>query len=116
MDALTGLEKEQLKEDRPDFRAGDTVRVHLAIREGEKERTQLFEGIVIRKTRRLNRATFTVRKISYGIGVERIFPLHSPLVSKIDVLTRGKVRRARLFYLRAKKGKAARVKERRVIN
>ncbi|MEE8448174.1 MAG: 50S ribosomal protein L19 [Thermodesulfobacteriota bacterium] len=116
MDVVAGLEREQMRDDRPDFRAGDTVRVHLLIREGEKERTQLFEGIVIRKTKRMNRSTFTVRKISYGIGVERVFALHSPLVSKIDVLARGKVRRARLFYLRARKGRAARVKERRIIN
>lgn len=115
MDALAGFEKELMKEGLPPFRAGDTVRVHLLIKEGEKERVQVFEGLVIRKTRRQSRATFTVRKLSYGIGVERIFPLYSPLIKKINVVARGQVRRARLYYLRGRKGKAARVKERRLL-
>src|SRR3972149_7481026 len=115
MDILSSFEKEQVKEGLPDFRAGDSVRVHFVVREGEKERVQGFEGLVIRKTRRMNRATFTVRKLSYGVGVERTFPLNSPLIKKIDVVTRGQVRRARLYYLRGKKGKAARGKERRLV-
>lgn len=115
MDVLAGFDKEQTKAGLPAFRAGDTVRVHLSIREGDKERVQVFEGLVIRKTRRQNRATFTVRKVSYGVGVERIIPLNSPLIKKVDVVARGQVRRARLYYLRSKKGKAARVKERRLL-
>lgn len=114
MDVLEQIEREEERKDLPDFRAGDTVKVHLTIREGDKVRTQVFEGVVIRKTRRGSRATFTVRKVSYGVGVERIFPLSSPAIKKIVVATRGKVRRARLFYLRERKGKAAKVKERRV--
>src|SRR5208283_5319285 len=90
-------------------RTGDTVRVHWKVKEGEKERVQPFEGVVIRKTKGANRATFTVRKISYGVGVERIFPLHSPRYERIDVVTRGSVSRNRLFYLRDLKGKASRV-------
>jgi large subunit ribosomal protein L19 len=89
---------------------GDTVKVHVKIVEGEKERVQLFEGVVIRKKRGGIRSTFTVRKISYGIGVERIFPTHSPRVDRIDILSRGKVRRSKLFYLRGLKGKAARIR------
>lgn len=115
MDVLAGFDKEQTKGGLPAFRAGDTVRVHFSIREGDKERVQVFEGLVIRKTRRQNRATFTVRKVSYGVGVERIIPLNSPLIKKVDVVARGQVRRARLYYLRSKKGKAARVKERRLL-
>jgi len=92
-----------------DFRTGDTVRVHWKVREGEKERVQPFEGVVIRKTKGANRATFTVRKMSYGVGVERIFPLHSPRYERIEVLTRGDVRHNRLFYLRDLRGKASRV-------
>ena len=90
------------------------MRVHARIREGEKERIQVFEGVVIRKRKGKTGATFTVRKVSYGIGVERIFPLHSPLIDKIEVVTRGKVRRSRLYYLRSLRGKAARIKERRI--
>lgn len=104
------VEREQLRTDLPDFRVGDTVRVHVKIIEGEKERVQLFEGVVIRKKRGGIRSTFTVRKISYGIGVERIFPTHSPRIDRIDILSRGKVRRGRLFYLRGLKGKAARIR------
>ncbi len=111
---LERFEREAMRDDLPDFKAGDTVRVHVLIREGDKERVQVFEGAVIRKTRRSHRATFTVRKISYGVGVERILPLHSPLIKRIEVVTRGRVRRARLFYLRGRKGKAARIKEQRL--
>ena len=107
------IEKEQMRTDIPEFRVGDTVRVHVRITEGDKERIQVFEGIVIRRHRGRINATFTVRKVSYGIGVERIFPLHSPQIEKIEVVRRGRVRRARLFYLRDRVGKAARVRERR---
>ena len=107
--ALDYIEKKQLRKDITDFRTGDTVRVHWKVKEGEKERVQPFEGVVIRKTQGANRATFTVRKMSYGVGVERIFPLHSPRYERIDVLTRGDVRHNRLFYLRALRGKASRV-------
>ena len=107
------LEKEQMRGDIPAFRAGDTVKVHARIKEGEKERIQVFQGVVIRKRNGNTGATFTVRKISYGIGVERIFPFHSPLIDKVEVLSRGKVRRSRLYYLRKLRGKAARIKEKR---
>jgi large subunit ribosomal protein L19 len=103
------LEERALRKDLPEFRVGDTVRLQVKVIEGEKERIQPFEGIVIRINRGGNRATFTVRKVSYGIGVERIFPLHSPRIEKIQVLSRGRVRRARLYYLRDLSGKAARV-------
>lgn len=106
---LEYIESKQIRKDITDFRTGDTVRVHWKVKEGEKERVQPFEGIVIRKTRGYNRATFTVRKMSYGVGVERIFPLHSPRYEKIEVLVRGDVNRNRLFYLRELKGKASRV-------
>jgi large subunit ribosomal protein L19 len=96
----------------PDFRSGDTVRVHVRILEGDKERIQVFEGIVIRRKRAGTSSNFTVRKLSYGVGVERQFPLYSPLISKIEVKSRGKVRRSRLFYLRELRGKAARIKDR----
>lgn len=105
------LEKEHMRADLPAFKAGDTVKVHVKIKEGEKERIQVFEGTVIRKKKGSSRASFTVRKVSYGVGVERIFPLHSPLIDKIEVVQRGRVRRARLYYLRKRKGKAARIKE-----
>jgi len=107
--ALDYIERKQLRKDLTDFRTGDTVRVHWKVKEGEKERVQPFEGVVIRKTQGANRATFTVRKMSYGVGVERIFPLHSPRYERIDVLTRGDVRHNRLFYLRDLRGKASRV-------
>jgi large subunit ribosomal protein L19 len=103
------IESKQLRTDITDFRTGDTVRVHWKVKEGEKERVQPFEGIVIRKTKGHNRATFTVRKVSYGVGVERIFPLHSPRYEKIEVLSHGDVRRNRLFFLRNLRGKASRV-------
>jgi len=103
------IEERGLRSDLPSFRVGDTLRLQVKVVEGEKERIQSFEGIVIKMNRGGNRATFTVRKISYGIGVERIFPLHSPRIEKIQVLSRGKVRRAKLYYLRELSGKAARV-------
>jgi large subunit ribosomal protein L19 len=93
---------------------GDTVKVHVKIKEGEKERIQAFQGVVISKRRGMTNATFTVRKVSYGIGVERIFPLHSPIIDRVEVVTRGRVRRAKIYYLRKLKGKAARIKERRM--
>jgi large subunit ribosomal protein L19 len=113
MNIVEMLEKEQMRTDIPTFRAGDTIKVHAKITEGEKERIQVFQGVVIRKRNGNTGATFTVRKISYGIGVERIFPLHSPSIDKIEVLARGKVRRARIYYLRNLRGKAARIKEKR---
>jgi len=113
MDALTMLEKEQMRVDLPDFRTGDQIRVHVKIKEGDKERIQVFEGVVIRKRKGNTGATFTVRKVSYGVGVERIFPLHAPAIERIDIVSLGKVRRSRLYYLRKLKGKAARIKERR---
>ena len=111
MRALEQIEKEQMRTDLPDFRPGDTVKVHVKIKEGEKERLQVFEGTVIRNRKGSSRASFTVRKVSYGIGVERIFPTHSPTIDRIEIIQRGKVRRARLYYLRQRKGKAARIKE-----
>jgi large subunit ribosomal protein L19 len=113
MRAIEQLEKEQMRMDVPDFRAGDTVKVHVKIKEGEKERIQVFEGIVIRKRRGASRASFTVRKVSYGVGVERIFPTHSPTIDRIEVIQKGKVRRAKLYYLRGLRGKAARIREQR---
>ncbi|MBZ4329409.1 50S ribosomal protein L19 [Corallococcus interemptor] len=103
------VENKFLRKDITAFRTGDSVRVHWKVKEGEKERVQAFEGVVIRKTKGTNRATFTVRKMSFGVGVERIFPIHSPRYEKIEVLTRGDVNRKRLFYLRELKGKASRV-------
>ena len=110
MNPMDLVEREQLRTDLPDLRVGDTIRVHVKIVEGEKERIQPFEGVVIRKRRGGIRSSFTVRKISYGIGVERVFPIHSPRIDRIDVVSRGKVRRAKLFYLRGLKGKAARIR------
>lgn len=109
---IRSLTEEQLKQDIPLFRAGDTLRVHVKVKEGQRERIQLFEGVVIQRRGGGISATFTVRKISYGVGVERTFPLHSPRLDKIEVIRRGKVRRAKLFYLRKLRGKAARIKER----
>ena len=106
------IEREQMRVDLAPFQVGDTVNVHVRIREGEKERIQVFKGVVIRKRQGKTGATFTVRKVSYGIGVERIFPTHSPLIEKIEVLSQAKVRRSRLYYLRKRHGKAARLKER----
>ncbi len=107
------LENQQLRMDIPDFGSGDTVKVHVKIREGEKERIQVFQGVVIKKTKGRTNARFTVRKISGGVGVERIFPLHSPGIDKIEVMTHGRVRRSKLYYLRNLRGKAARIKEKR---
>ncbi len=106
---IAAIEKAQLR-DVPAFRVGDTVRVHFRIREGEKERVQVFQGVVIRRTRGDSRATFTVRKVSYSVGVERIFPTHSPRIEKIEVTARGHVRQARLYYLRNLRGKKARLR------
>lgn len=105
------IETEQLKPQVPELRPGDSVRVHVKVVEGEKERIQVFEGMVIRRTHAANRSNFTVRKISYGVGVERTFPLHSPRIDKIEVMSHGQVRRARLYYLRGLSGKAARIEE-----
>ncbi|TYR82700.1 50S ribosomal protein L19 [Priestia megaterium] len=105
------ITKEQLKTDLPAFRPGDTVRVHVNIVEGSRERVQVFEGVVIKRRGGGISETFTVRKISYGVGVERTFPLHTPKIAKIEVMRRGKVRRAKLYYLRELRGKAARIKE-----
>jgi large subunit ribosomal protein L19 len=107
--AIEYIESKQARKDLTPFKAGDMVRVHWKVKEGEKERVQPFEGLVIRRTQGDIRATFTVRKVSYGVGVERIFPVHSPRSEKIEVITRGQVNRARLFYLRNLRGKASRV-------
>lgn len=109
------IEKEQYRTNIPTFKSGDTVRVHAKIIEGDKERIQVFEGVVIARANSGTRASFTVRKISYGVGVERVFPLHSPRIDKIEVTTIGRVRRAKLYYLRALSGKAARIKGERVV-
>ncbi|MBA4395949.1 MAG: 50S ribosomal protein L19 [Syntrophus sp. (in: bacteria)] len=111
MNVIESIEKEQLRGDIPDFQSGDTVRVNVRIIEGQKQRLQAFEGVVIRKRRGDCRSSFTVRKISYGVGVERTFPLHSPVIDSIDVVTRGRVRRSRLYYLRGLRGKKARIRE-----
>lgn len=113
MNIIETLEKEQLRSDIPEFAPGDTVRVHAKIVEGSRERIQMFEGVVIGRQGAGVRETFTVRRISYGIGVERMFPVHSPRIEKIDVLRKGIVRRAKLYYLRNLTGKAARIKEKR---
>ena len=112
MNLIDKIAAEQAPEPAVDFRAGDTLRVHAKIVEGEKERIQIFEGVCIRRTRRGSRATFTVRKTSYGVGVERTFPLHSPRIDKIEIKSRGIVRRSRLYYLRDRTGKAARIRTR----
>jgi large subunit ribosomal protein L19 len=108
MNAIDKIEQGQLKE-LPSFKAGDSVKVHVKIKEGDKERVQIFEGVVIKIKNGGSRASFTVRKISYGVGVERIFPMHSPIIDKIEVIKIGKVRRAKLYYLRELKGKKARI-------
>jgi large subunit ribosomal protein L19 len=114
MNLIEMLEKEHMRVDLPPFRSGDTVKVHSRIKEGDKERIQVFEGVVIRKRKGNIGATFTVRKISYGVGVEKIFPVHSPTIDKVEIVSRGKTRRARLYYLRKLRGKAARLKEKRI--
>ena len=111
MNVLEMIEKEHMRGDIPGFKAGDTIKVYVRIIEGQKQRIQAFEGVVIRKRRGNSRANFTVRKVSYSIGVERTFPLHSPVIDRIEVVTRGKVRRSRLYYLRNLRGKKARIKE-----
>ena len=113
METIQQLEREMMRLDLPDFAAGDTVKVHVKIKEGEKERIQVYQGVVFSKRKGSTNATFTVRKVSYGIGVERIFPLHSPVIDKIEVVTRGRVRRSKIYYLRKLRGKAARIRERR---
>ncbi len=113
MNIIENLEQEHMRLDIPDFKPGDTIRVHARIKEGEKERIQIFQGVVLRKRKGGTGATFTVRKVSYGIGVERIFPLHSPNIDKVEIVSRGKVRRGRLYYLRKLRGRAARIKEKR---
>ncbi len=114
MQIMKEIEKDHLRLDVPQFKAGDTVKVHFRIIEGEKERTQVFEGPVIRVKRGTTNSTFTVRKMSGGIGVERIFPTHSPYIDHVEILSEGKVRRSRLYYLRDLKGKAARIKSRQI--
>jgi large subunit ribosomal protein L19 len=109
MNPIEAIEREQLQQNLPDFKPGDTVKVHVKVIEGEKERIQVFAGVVIRKSRGGIRSSFTVRKVSYGVGVERTFPLHSPRIDKIEVASRGHVRRAKLYYLRDLSGKAARI-------
>ena len=113
MNIIEELEKEQLRSDIPQFKPGDTVRVHAKIVEGARERIQVFEGVVIARQGTGVRETFTVRRISYGTGVERVFPVHSPRIDKIEVMRRGIVRRAKLYYLRKLTGKAARIREKR---
>ena len=114
MNILDKIDQEQMRGDHPDFRPGDTVKVHIRIIEGNKERVQIFQGVVLKRKRGNMNATFTVRKISHGVGVEKTFALHSPRIEKIEVVTHGRVRRSRLFYLRELRGKAARIRERRV--
>lgn len=111
MDLLSYVEDKQMKEKIPHFNTGDTVKIFIKVEEGQKVRTQVFEGVVISKRRGKNRGTFTVRKVSFGVGVERIFPLHSPTIEKVEVIRQGKVSRAKLYYLRGKRGKKARIKE-----
>ena len=113
MDRIRSVEAKDFKEGRQEFLPGDTVRVHVRVIEGDKERIQIFQGVVIGQHRGHTRTTFTVRKVTDGVGVERIFPVHSPVVQKVEVVRRGKVRRAKLFYLREKAGRAARISEQR---
>ena len=113
MNIIQALEQEQLRQDIPEFRPGDTVRVHVKVVEGTRERIQLFEGVVISRSGGGIRETFTVRRVSYNVGVERTFPVHSPRLDRIEVVRKGIVRRAKLYYLRKLKGKAARIRERR---
>jgi large subunit ribosomal protein L19 len=115
MNRLERIQQSFMKKTIPDFEIGDTVRVHVKVVEGEKERIQVYEGVVIARKGSLNTETFTVRKVSYGVGVERIFPLHSPIVTRVDVVRQGRVRRAKLYYLRSKKGKFAKVEEREFV-
>ncbi|MCF6460565.1 50S ribosomal protein L19 [Clostridium sp. Cult3] len=114
MDIIKILEDEQLRNDLPDFNVGDTVQVHYKVKEGTRERVQIFEGTVIKRQGGGVRETFTVRRLSYGVGVERTFPLHSPRIEKVVITRKGKARRARLYYLRQRQGKAAKVKEKKI--
>jgi large subunit ribosomal protein L19 len=113
MNTLDALDAASLRDDIPDFRPGDTVKVHVRVIEGSRSRIQVFQGVIIRRQGGGIRETFTVRKVSFGVGVERTFPVHTPVVDKIEVLTRGDVRRAKLYYLRELRGKAAKIKEKR---
>ena len=115
MNTLDALDADSLRDDIPDFRPGDTVKVHVRVVEGNRSRIQVFQGVVIRRQGGGIRETFTVRKVSFGVGVERTFPVHTPVVEKIEVVTRGDVRRAKLYYLRELRGKAAKIKEKREI-
>ena len=114
MNVIEQMEREQIRMDLPNFLPGDTVRVHVKIREGDKERVQVFQGVVIAKRKGGVGASFTVRKVSYGVGVERVFPTHSPILDKVEIVTRGRVRRAKIYYLRKLRGKAARIREKRM--
>jgi large subunit ribosomal protein L19 len=113
MNATDLVDRANLREDIPDFAPGDTLKVHVRVVEGNRERTQMFQGVVIRRKGSGARETFTVRKVSFGVGVERTFPVHSPIIARIEVVSRGDVRRAKLYYLRDRIGKAAKVRERR---
>ena len=113
MNTLDSLDAQSLRDDIPEFRPGDTLKVHVRVVEGSRSRVQVFQGVVIRRQGSGLRETFTVRKVSFGVGVERTFPVHTPIIEKIDVMTRGDVRRAKLYFLRDLKGKAARMKERK---
>ncbi|MEW6079048.1 MAG: 50S ribosomal protein L19 [Thermodesulfobacteriota bacterium] len=113
MEVVRQIEQEQLRIDMPEFTSGDTVRVHVKIREGEKERIQVFEGVVLKRHNGTTNATFTVRKTSFGIGVERIFPLHTPSIDRVEVVKKGRVRRSRIYYFRDLRGKAAKIQEER---
>ena len=115
MNQLERIQRSLVKKTVPSFQIGDTVRVHAKVVEGDKERIQIFEGVVIARKGGRNSETFTVRKISYGVGVERIFPIHSPIVTRVDVVRQGKVRRAKLYYLRAKKGRTAKLEDREFV-
>ncbi len=115
MSQLLNVERPYLREDVPEFRAGDTIKVHVRVIEGSKERIQIFQGVVISRRGGGTRESFTVRKISGSVGVERVFPLHSPTIDKLEVVRHGKVRRAKLYYLRELRGKAARIEERRIV-
>ena len=113
MNTLDALDAESLRSDIPDFRPGDTLKVHVRVVEGSRERVQVFQGVVIRRQGGGVRETFTVRKVSFGVGVERTFPVHTPIIARIELVTRGDVRRAKLYYLRDLRGKAAKIKEKR---
>ena len=115
MNILDKIDQEQMRFDLPEFRPGDTIKVHIRIIEGNKERVQVFQGVVIKRKRGLMNATFTVRKISHGVGVEKTFALHSPRIEKVEMVTPGRVRRSRLFYLRERRGKAARIRARGIL-